>query len=63
MDRDARDLKSMMQECWAALDSRAAFEQALSERGLILAKSRRGHVAVTHEGETLAVTRYTGRKA
>jgi len=49
--------------CWAVSDSRAAFEQALRERGLILAKGdRRGHVAVTHEGEVLSVARYVGKK-
>lgn len=64
MGHDARDLKSMMQECWAASDSAAAFKHALTERGLTLAKGdRRGHVAVTHEGEVLAVSRYTGKKA
>ena len=64
MGRDARDLKGMMQECWAVSDSRAAFAQALKERGLMLARGdRRGHVAVTHEGEVLSVARYTGKKA
>lgn len=64
MGRDARDLKAMLQECWAVSDTRAAFEHALAERGLILAKGdRRGHVAVTHEGEVLSVARYTGKKA
>ena len=64
MGRDARDVKGMIQECWAVSDSRAAFTHALSERGLILAKGdRRGHVAVTAEGEVLSVARYTGKKA
>ncbi len=61
---NGRDLKAMMQECWAASDSAAAFKNALTERGLTLAKGdRRGHVAVTHEGEVLAISRYTGKKA
>jgi len=61
---NGRDLKTMMQECWAASDSAAAFKHALTERGLTLAKGdRRGHVAVTHEGEVLAISRYTGQKA
>jgi hypothetical protein len=64
MGRDARDLKGMMQDCWAASDSPTAFASALKERGLILAKGdRRGHVAVTHEGEVLSIARYVGRKA
>jgi hypothetical protein len=63
MGENARDLKTLMQECWAVSDSRAAFVQALEQRGLILAQGdRRGHVAVTHEGEVLAVARYTGKK-
>lgn len=63
MGQDARDLKSLMQECWAVSDSKAAFAQALEQRGLILAQGdRRGHVAVTHDGEILSVARYTGKK-
>lgn len=61
--RDARDLKELMQECWAVSDSKAAFMQALKARGLTLAKGdRRGHVAITPEGEVLSVARYTGKK-
>ncbi|MBL29062.1 MAG: relaxase [Rhodospirillaceae bacterium] len=64
MGENARDLKAMMQECWAVSDSRAAFEQALGERGIVLAKGdRRGHVAVTHQGEVLSVARCTDKKA
>ena len=60
----ARNLKEMMAECWAASDSKAAFQHALSERGMILAKGdRRGHVAVTHDGAVLSIARYTGKKA
>ncbi len=61
--RDPRDLKELMQECWAVSDSKAAFMQALKARGLTLAKGdRRGHVAITPEGEVLSVARYTGKK-
>jgi hypothetical protein len=64
MGGHAQDLKALMQECWAASDTKAAFEKALSERGLILAKGdRRGHVAVSPEGEVLSIARYTGKKA
>lgn len=64
LGREARDLKGELQECWAVSDSRAAFAQALKERGMILAKGdRRGHVAVTHEGEKLSIARYVGKKA
>lgn len=63
MGHDARDLKEIMQECWAVSDSKAAFMQALKARGFTLAKGdRRGHVAVTPEGEVLSVARYTGKK-
>lgn len=63
MGRDPRDLKEVMQECWAVSDSKAAFMQALKARGIMLAKGdRRGHVAVTPEGEVLSVARYTGKK-
>ncbi len=64
MGVNARDLKAEMQECWAVSDSKGAFEQALSERGMTLAKGdRRGHVAGTHDGEVLSIARYVGKKA
>lgn len=63
MGRDARDLKELMQDCWAASDSKAAFMQALKARGFTLARGdRRGHVAITPEGEPISVARYTGKK-
>lgn len=64
MGRDARDLKEMMQECWAASDSHAAFAQALKARGFTLASGdRRGHVALSPEGEVFSVARMVGKKA
>ncbi len=64
MGQEARDLKAMIQDCWAISDSRGAFEQALSERGMILARGdRRGHVAVTHDDEVLSIARYAGKKS
>lgn len=60
---DARDLKDVMRECWAVSDSKAAFMHALKSRGITLAKGdRRGHVAITPEGEVLSVARYTGKR-
>lgn len=60
----ARDLKAVVQDCWAISDNRAAFANALGARGLVLARGdRRGHVAVTHEGEVLSVARYAGKRA
>ena len=64
MGKNARDIKTMMQDCWAVSDNATAFQHALKERGLVLAKGdRRGHVAVTHEGEVLSISRYVGKKA
>lgn len=64
MGENPRDLKAMLQECWAVSDNRTAFEHAIAERGLVLARGdRRGHVAVTHDGEVLSVARYIGKKA
>lgn len=61
---DARDLKAMLQECWAVSDSKAAFMQALKARGFTLAKGdRRGHVALSPEGEVFSVPRAVGKKA
>jgi Relaxase/Mobilisation nuclease domain len=61
---NARDMKALMQECWAASDSRQAFSSALQERGLYLARGdRRGHVAVTYDGEVVSVARMVGKPA
>ncbi len=62
--RHARELKELVQECWAISDTRAAFAHALEERGLYLARGdRRRHVAVTFEGEVISVRRAVGKKA
>lgn len=59
----AGELKGIIQEAWAISDSRATFSHALEERGLYLARGdRRGHVAVTFEGEVISIPRATGRK-
>lgn len=56
-------LKAMFQECWAVSDSKAAFVQALKERGYILAQGdRRGFVAVDYRGEVFSLSRWTGIK-
>lgn len=61
--RDARDLKELMQECWAVSDSHAAFAQALKSRGFTLAKGdRRSHVALSPEGEVFSVARMVSKK-
>lgn len=59
----ARDLKSLLQECWAVSDSPAAFAQALKSRGFTLARGdRRGHVAISPEGEVFSISRAVGKK-
>lgn len=62
--KDAARLKAMFQERWAISDSNASFAHALEEQGFILAKGdRRGIVAVDHEGEAYAITRWVGVKS
>jgi Arc/MetJ family transcription regulator len=61
--RHAGELKSLIQECWAVSDSRAAFAKALEERGLYLAKGdRRAHIALTFEGEAISIPKALGKK-
>lgn len=58
MNRNARDLKEAIQDCWAFSDSRVSFAAALGERGLYLARGdRRGFVAIPVEGEPLSIAR------
>lgn len=62
--RDPAKMKEVFQDAWAISDSRTAFGNALKSHGLILAKGdRRGHIAVDHNGEAYAVSRYVGIKA
>lgn len=60
---DPKHLKALFQECWNRSDTGTAFEQALKERGFMLARGdRRGFVAVDYRGEVYAVARQTGVK-
>jgi hypothetical protein len=60
---DPRELKTVFRQCWDRSDSKAAFEQALRERGFWLARGdRRGFVVVDYRGEVYAVARYAGIK-
>lgn len=62
--RHAGKIKGLIQEAWAISDNRQTFSHALEERGFYLARGdRRGHVAVTFEGEVIAIPRATGKKA
>ncbi|HST36338.1 MAG TPA: hypothetical protein VLK25_06885 [Allosphingosinicella sp.] len=59
---DAKALKDAAQEAWAVSDSAKSFAKALEERGLFLAQGdRRGHVAVTVDGDVFSLARVTGR--
>jgi hypothetical protein len=61
---DAREVKATIQQCWSMSDNGPAFARALEERGLFLAQGdRRGHVAVSMEGEVFAVARMVGKKS
>ena len=60
---DPKKLKAIFQECWAISDSRAAFANALDERGYWLARGdRRGFVAVDFQGEVYAIAKYVGQR-
>lgn len=62
--RHAGDLKADIQEAWAISDNSTSFSHALEERGLFLARGdRRGHVAVTYEGEVISIPRAIGKKS
>ncbi|MEM7224446.1 MAG: relaxase/mobilization nuclease domain-containing protein [Pseudomonadota bacterium] len=61
--KDARAVKTAIQDAWAISDSRAAFAHALEERGFRLARGdRRGFVAVDMRGEVYAIAKWTGVK-
>ncbi|WP_415402425.1 AAA family ATPase [Tateyamaria sp. SN3-11] len=61
--RNAIDQKQLIKQCWDLSDSSAAFEAALSEHGLALARGdRRSHVVVTADGQIIAVPRAAGLK-
>jgi len=60
---DPKQVKAAIHECWAISDSPHAFAAALEGRGLFLAKGdRRGHVAVSVEGEVFSIARVIGKK-
>lgn len=62
-EKDARDIKAALQDCWAVSDSRDAFARALESRGYKLARGdRRAFVAVDMHGEVYSIPRWTGLK-
>nr|WP_221263025.1 relaxase [Sphingomonas kyeonggiensis] len=61
---DPREIKATIQECWAMSENGVAFAKALEERGLFLAQGdRRGHVAVTIDGEVLPISRMVAARS
>lgn len=64
MKVDPRDLKGAIRDAYATSDSAKSFAHALSEQGFALAKGdRRGHVAISHSGEVISISRYVGKRA
>ncbi len=62
-DRDPRDIKTALQDCWAVSDSKSSLAAALEERGYKLAQGdRRAVVAVDAQGEVYALARWVGVK-
>ena len=60
---DPKEMRAVFQECWAASDSKAAFEQALRERGFSIARGdQRSFVAVDFQGEVYSIPRLLGLK-
>lgn len=60
---DAKQLKVSVQEAWAMSDNATSFGRALEERGLFLARGdRRGHVALTIDGEVFVISKLIDRK-
>ncbi|NET71409.1 MAG: AAA family ATPase [Sphaerospermopsis sp. SIO1G2] len=56
-------LKKILKDAWERSDTRAAFEQALREYGLFLARGdRRGYVAVDMDGTPYSLSKWLGVK-
>ncbi len=61
---DPKELKAVFKKAWESSDNRAAFEQALKERGFVLAQGdRRAFVAVDYRGEVYGIGRKAGVRA
>ncbi|MEI4235087.1 relaxase/mobilization nuclease domain-containing protein [Roseovarius sp. D22-M7] len=61
--QDPKLTKTLIRECWASSDNREAFESALRDKGLWLARGdKRGFVAVDWRGETYSLSRMSGAK-
>lgn len=61
--KDARAIKSALQDAWAISDSKLALVQALGERGFTLAKGdRRGFVVLDRDCEIYSLPKWLGIK-
>ncbi len=61
--KDPRAIKTALQDSWAISDSKAAFTQALQERGYWLARGdRRGFVVLDHKQEVYNLPKWLGLK-
>ncbi|MEO1243792.1 MAG: relaxase [Pseudomonadota bacterium] len=59
--KDAGEIKAALQDCWAVSDNKAAYIQALKERGFVLARgNRRNFIALNQQGAPFAVAKWTG---
>ena len=58
--KNAKELKALFQDCWSCSDSKTALKIALWEQGFVLAKGKRGHVAVDYQGEVYPLSRWAG---
>jgi|GEM_PF-170643 len=62
--RDPKPLKKLLKDCWEQSDSKAGFAAALHEAGFQLCRgTRRGYVAVDHEGNVYSLSRWLGVKS
>ena len=62
--RDPKKTKEIFKDAWAMSDSAGGLAAALKEHGFILARGdRRGFVAMDHQGEAYAITRFCDVKA
>jgi hypothetical protein len=60
---NAGEIKALIQEAWSISDSKNSFAHALKERGFYLAKGdRRGHIAMSFDGEPFSIPRMLGKK-
>ncbi len=63
LGENSKHIKALFKECWAASDNKAAFSNALKERGYTLTRGdRRGFVAVDYRGEIYSLSKWMGVK-